>query len=250
MIHLIHERLQVIALWSPPGCRSTALEQMMTGRGDLTVLHEPFNKVATRGSYGFQGRSYGNGTALLDAVLSSAHRPGARPVLFKDSTALRHPDLLMDTRFTARIQHTFLVRDPAEVIASHHAGNPETTSEEIGFGNCWEIFELARLASGAHPVVVDAADLLTRPRDVAAAYAAHTGLPPAPAPAGWTMDEEGTSDTADGRTGNPADTVHGNPHLAELYAEQLPYYEWLSAHRLEPAVPVTGRPGTPLTAKT
>ncbi|MER5931182.1 sulfotransferase family protein [Streptomyces sp. NPDC002054] len=230
----MHDRLQVIALWSPPGCRATALERMMTERGDLTVLHEPFTKLALTGRYSHEGRSYGTATALFESVLERAERPGAHPVLFTDSTAFRHPDLLMDTRFTSRIQHTFLVRDPAEVIAAHRAGGRETGSDAIGFGNCWEIFELARMASGAIPVVVDAADLPTRPAAVAAAYATHTGLPSAAEPGRWTMEEEWLP----AGTGSLADTVHEDPHLAELYADQLPYYAWLSAHRLElePAV--------------
>ncbi|QES48316.1 sulfotransferase family protein [Streptomyces venezuelae] len=232
----MHDRLQVIALWSPPGCRATGFERMMIDRGDLTVLHEPFTKLALTGRYSHEGRLYGTATALLESVLERAERPGARPVLFTDSTALRHPDLLMDTRFTSRIQHTFLIRDPAEVIAAHRAGGRESTSEAIGFGNCWEIFELARMASGAVPVVLDAADLPVRPAEVAASYAMHTGLPPAAGPGRWTMEEEWLP----AGTGSLTELVLGDPHLAELYADQLPYHAWLSAHRLELEPVVTG----------
>ncbi|MFG2295498.1 sulfotransferase family protein [Streptomyces sp. NPDC048603] len=227
-VHLLHDRLPVIATWSPPCCGSTALARIMSGRGDVTVLHEPFNRRATGGGSGRRGDACADDTAVLDGVLELAHSPGARTVYFADTTGLRHPRLLTDPRFTARIQHTFVIRDPAEVIAAHYPHNPYLTSEEVGFGHCWEIFELARMASGTVPVVVDADDLANRPRAVAAAYAAHTGLPaqhpPAPGP---------TAGTAGQDPGRAAETVRNNPYLAELYDDQLPYYEWLRAHRLE-----------------
>ncbi|MEV7613331.1 sulfotransferase family protein [Streptomyces sp. NPDC089799] len=227
-VHVLHDRLPVIATWSPPGCRTTALARIMSGRGDVTVLDEPFNRRAADGSFSHRGRTYADDTALLDGVLELAAVPGARTVYFADTTGLRHPALLADPRFTARIQHTFVIRDPAEVIAAHYPHNPYLTSEEVGFGHCWEIFELARMASGTVPVVVDADDLANRPTAVAAACAARTGLPRHPA-AGTSGGEPGPA-----RGFRPAaGTVHDNPYLAELYEDQLPYYEWLRAHRLE-----------------
>ncbi|MFI6377782.1 sulfotransferase family protein [Streptomyces sp. NPDC050546] len=238
----------VIAMWSPPRCRSTAFERMMIERGDLTVLHEPFNVLASKGSYELDGHVHHGERALLDALLSLA-RTGPRPVYFKDTTDCRYAELLTDPRLATHVRHTFIIRDPAEAIASHYARNPELTSDEVGFGHSWEIFELMREATGRMPVVVDADDLVADPEGIAAAYSALTGLPHRPDALAWPAGERpewqvfeawhrdaATSTGIHARSRQYADTVHNNPRLADLHAAQLPFYERLRVHRIAPAL--------------
>ncbi|MGW5863542.1 sulfotransferase-like domain-containing protein [Streptomyces sp. NPDC055239] len=234
----------VIAMWSPPRCRSTAFERMMIERGDVTVLHEPFNVLVSKGSYDIEGRALRSETELLDAIIELA-RTGGRPVYFKDTTDFRYAELLADARFTTEIQHTFIIRDPAEAIASHFARNPELTVDQVGFGLCHEIFETVRAATGTVPAVVDADDLVADPAGTAAAYSLRTGLPHRPDALSWQAGERGewqvfeewhrdaaASTGIHTRSGDYADTVHNNPRLAALHAAQLPFHEELRAHRI------------------
>jgi Sulfotransferase domain len=236
----------VIAMWSPPRCRSTAFERMMTERGDLKVVHEPFNILASTGSYRLDGRVHTDETALFEAIAGLADR-GPRPVFLKDTTDHRFPGLLADPRFATRIRHTFIIRDLAEVIASHYALRPGITAEHVGFGHCWEIFERVRGTTGVPPVVVDAADLVADPAGTAAAYSAALGLPHRPGAVRWAPGDRrewhvyadwhrdvATSAGIHHRSGEYTETVHNNPHLAGLHAANLPYYERLHAHRLTP----------------
>ncbi|RFU85208.1 sulfotransferase family protein [Streptomyces triticagri] len=237
----------VIAMWSPPRCRSTAFERMMMERGDVSVLHEPFNILAVKGSYELDGKVYRDQTALFDAVLEHAGAAD-RPLYFKDTTDYRFDGLLADPRFVTAIRHTFIIRDPAEAIASHYALNPELTADEVGFGHCWEIFDLVREATGSTPAVVHADDLVRDPAGTAARYSALTGLPHLPHALSWETGgrrewqvysdwHQDVASSTGIRTGSGdyAETVHTNARLADLHTSQLPYYERLLAHRISPA---------------
>ncbi|MFJ3833833.1 sulfotransferase family protein [Streptomyces sp. NPDC090046] len=234
----------VIAMWSPPRCRSTAFERMMIERGDLTVLHEPFNILASKGCFEIEGRTYRSETELLDAILELA-ATGGRPVYFKDTTDFRYPGLLADPRLTTALRHTFIIREPAEAIASHFARNPELTADEVGFGHCAEIFDMVRAATGTVPPVVEAADLVADPAGIAAAYSSLTGLPDLPGALSWQAGERSewqvfedwhrdaaASTGIHDRSGDYTDTVGNNAHLAALHQAQLPFYEHLRAHRI------------------
>ncbi|MFD3518770.1 sulfotransferase family protein [Streptomyces sp. NPDC058657] len=236
----------VIAMWSPPRCRSTAFERMMIERGDLTVLHEPFNILTSKGSFEIGGRTCRSETDLLDAILELA-ATGGRTVYFKDTTDFRYPGLLADPRLTTALQHTFIIREPAEAIASHYARNPGVTADEVGFGHCAEIFDLVRTTAGTFPPVVDAADLVADPAGIAAVYSSLTGLPDLPGALSWQAGErsewqvfedwhrEAAASTGiHDRSGEYADTVENNARLGALHQAQLPYYEHLRAHRITP----------------
>ena len=58
----------------------------------------------------------------------------------------------------------FLIRDPAEVIASYIKKNREPTVEDVGFVQQAEIFDFVRSQTGSVPPVIDAGDVLRDPR--------------------------------------------------------------------------------------
>ena len=73
---------------------------------------------------------------------------GDGPLFFKDTTDFHYPFLLADQAFLAGPVHTFLIRHPAEAIASHFALHPGLQRDEIGFA--W-LAELYRTRSPASP---------------------------------------------------------------------------------------------------
>ncbi|MER5766356.1 sulfotransferase-like domain-containing protein [Streptomyces sp. NPDC001985] len=240
----IPERIPVLALWSAPRCRSTAFARMMAERGDRTVVHEPFSHVADFGETKVGERVAHTEQDVIAALRAAAAR---KPVFFKDTTDFHYPALLADEAFLAAATHTFIIRHPAEAIASHHALNPDLGRDEIGFAWLYEIFTAVRDATGTTPVVVDSDDLLDRPADTVRAYCSAVGIPFLPEALSWQPGmrsewratsrwHESTSRTA-GFTRGPgegAGTVAANPVLRAHRDHHLPYYERLRAVALRP----------------
>jgi hypothetical protein len=237
----------LLALWSAPRCRSTAFERMIKERGDFEVLHEPFSHVADFGEAVVNGRTVRDEPSLVDALLGMKGR-----VFFKDTTDFRYPHMLTDAGFLRGAVHTFIIRHPKEVIASHAALNPTLDRDEIGFSRLAEIFDAVYAATGREPVVVDSDDLVDRPEATVAAYCDRVGIPFDPTALSWDAAEQpewqrtgrwhrqaSVSTGFDrGRTRDYTDVQLTGP-LGEFYAYHLPHYERLRRHHM----PVDDQPG-------
>ncbi|MFJ3928560.1 sulfotransferase family protein [Streptomyces sp. NPDC090022] len=233
----------VIALWSAPRSRSTAFLRMMMGRGDVVSLHEPFSRLAD-----FGDAEIGDTVVHSESeLIAEIRRLGeSATVFFKDTTDFRYPGVLADTDFLRDVRHTFIIRNPADVIASHFALNPELSAEDVGFSRLHELYEaVERAQGGVPPVVVDSDALLERPEDTVRAYCARTGLPYAAGSLTWSpgMPEDfklterwhvdaGESSGFERRERTYADTVDNNDLLRGFYEDQLPFYTRLYERRL------------------
>lgn len=243
---------RVIALWSAPRSRSTAFLRMMMERDDIVTLHEPFSHLSDFGSTDVGDRRIETEKDLIEAIRGFS--PGRR-VFFKDTTDFHYPGVLADQRFLKEIQHTFIIRKPAEVIASHYALNPDVTADEIGFRRLYELFEAVRAATGTVPVVIDSDGLLDRPAETVEAYCARVGLTFLPGTLNWsngTREEwlkaaEWHKDAGESvgfeRAARQYEfTVDNHPPLAELHRQQVPYYEELLRHCLPVRATEVGSP--------
>lgn len=232
----------MLALWSPPRCRSTAFWRMVTERGDFTAVHEPFYQLADRGSVEVAGRTVHTEDELIAALGALAQ---IRPVFFKETTEYVYPAVLADEAFLRRTTHTFLIRDPHEAIPSYYALDPEVTLEEIGFARLYTVYAAVRAATDAEPVVLDTDDLVTRPEAVVRAWCAQVGIDYRAESLTWTPgDRPEWSHTARWHvdvsrstglhctTRSYPDTVHNNPILASYLDYHLPYYQDLRRRRL------------------
>ncbi|MFJ5999324.1 sulfotransferase family protein [Streptomyces sp. NPDC092370] len=231
----------LLALWSAPRSRSTAFERMMMERGDFDVVHEPFSHVADFGSAEVAGRTVASETELIEALRAVPGR-----VFFKDTTDFHYPALLADTDFLTSATHTFIIRDPAEVIASHAALNPRLTRDEIGFSRLYEIYNAVVAATGTEPVVIDSDDLLDRPEATVRAYCERVGIPFQAAalhwepgvPPQWQRTEKWHRDASKSSTFTRRSTedtgagVADDPVLGEFHRFHLPYYMKLREQRL------------------
>jgi hypothetical protein len=237
-------QIPVLALWSAPRSRSTAFARMMTERNDRAVVHEPFSQVVDFGEVKVGDRIAHSEQDVLTALRGIA---ADEPVFFKDTTDFRYPALLADESFLAAATHTFIIRDPAKAIASHHALNPNLGRDEIGFAWLYEIFAAVQAATGATPVVIDSDDLLDRPAETVRAYCSAVGIPFLPNALSWKpgMRPEwqatsrwhaSTSQTAGFRRGTSdgAEAVTVDPVLRAYRDYHLPYYEKLRAVTLRP----------------
>lgn len=238
------ERMPVLALWSAPRCRSTAFARMMAERGDRVVVHEPFSRVVDFGAVEVGDQVARSERDVLAALRAIAAR---RPVFFKDTTDFHYPAVLADEDFLIAATHTFIIRDPAEAIASHHALNQDLGRDEIGFARLHEIFTAVQDATGATPVVIDSDDLLDRPEETVRAYCAAVGIPFLQDALRWTPGmrpewrstsrwHRSTSETS-GFTrgaGDGAAVVAANPVLRDYRDYHQPHYEKLRAVALRP----------------
>jgi hypothetical protein len=217
---------------------------MMAERGDHVVVHEPLSQVVDFGE-----AKVGDRVARTEREAIAALRAIAAdtPVFFKDTTDFRYPAVLADQEFLAATTHTFIIRHPAEAIASHHALNPNLGRDEVGFAWLYEIFDAVRAATGATPVVVDSDDLLDHPADTVRAYCDAVAIPFMPDALHWQAGmrpewqatsqwHESTSRTggfarpAPGRVG----VIASSPLLRAYLDYHLPYYEQLRTVALRP----------------
>ncbi|AZM55246.1 sulfotransferase family protein [Streptomyces sp. WAC 01529] len=238
------ERIPVLALWSAPRCRSTAFMRMMTERGDHVVVHEPLSRVVDFGEVEVGDRiAHSEQEVLAELRAIAAHKP----VFFKDTTDFAYPALLADKAFLSAATHTFIIRDPAEAIASHHALNPELGRDEIGFARLYEIFTAVQDATGTTPVVIDSDDLLDRPAETVRAYCSAVGIPFLPDALSWQPGmrsewqttskwHKSTSETSGFKRGSSdgAEKVAADPVLRAYRDYHQPYYEKLRAVALRP----------------
>jgi sulfotransferase family protein len=222
---------------------------MMLQRGDFTVLHEPFSRVTDFGDTTVAERMVRSERELIEAIRRLASE---RPVFFKDTTDFRYPGLLADKTFLREATHTFMIRDPGAVIASHYRLNPELTRDEIGFGRLEEIFRVVVEATGKEPVVIDADELVDKPTAVVAEYCRQVEIPYLPEALSWqpgmvqewrrTARWHTSTGESNGfrRTDRPAEfDVAGHPVLGEYLRYHLPYYQQLHERRLSPRVDET-----------
>lgn len=238
------ERIPVLAMWSAPRCRSTAFARMMTERDDHVVVHEPFSRVVDFGEVTVGDRVARTEQDVLAALRAIA---AEKPVFFKDTTDFHYPALLADEAFLSAATHTFIIRDPAEAIASHHALNPDLGRDEIGFARLHEIFTAVQAATGTTPVVMDSDDLLDRPAETVRAYCSAVGIPFLPDALSWEPDmrpewqttsrwHKSTSETSGFARGTSdgAEAVAADPVLRAYRDYHQPYYEKLRAVALRP----------------
>ncbi len=242
----------LLMLWSAPRSRSTAFFRMMAERGDFTVVHEPFSYLAEFGYADVAGSRVTSAPELIAVLRSLASR---RPAFAKETTGKRYPEVLSSPEFlgAADAVHTFLIRHPRETIASYHALNPAAARHKIGFESLHEIFASVTRLSGREPIVVDAADLMRRPRAVVEAYCARAGIPFLPAALAWRpaclpewepsrrwhaevaastgLGDAGGAGGADGGRRAGVDVEH-HPVLGAYLRYHLPYYQALHARRL------------------
>lgn len=155
-----------IAMWSGPRNISTAMMRSWENRPDCTVVDEPF--------YACYLHETGLPHPVREAVIASQStdrtvvirqlidQPVTTP-LFYQKHMTKHMPPGMDMGWCADMRHCFLVRDPAEVIASYLKKMPSVDEHDIGIARQAELFREISAVTGKPPCVIDAADVLRDP---------------------------------------------------------------------------------------
>jgi hypothetical protein len=157
-------------MWSGPRNISTAMMRAWGNRADTVVVDEPL--------YAFYLNATGKQHPLAEEVIASgetdwrkvvarltSEAPDGKPIYYhKQMTHHLLPEMGHD--WLTGLTNCFLIRDPAEVIASYVKKNDDLALEDLGFVQQAEIFEWAREHSGRVPPVIDAHDVLQDPARV------------------------------------------------------------------------------------
>jgi Sulfotransferase domain len=229
-------------MWSGPRTVSTALMRSFGNRPDTVVSDEPlYAFYLARTGITHPGRDEilasqpNDWRAVLDD-LTSAPLPAGKSVYYgKHMTHHLLPEV--DRAALAPLRHAYLIRDPAELLASYAKVRSEPTLEDLGIVQQAEIFD------ACPGPVIDSRDLLENPEGVLRALCAALDIGFTAAMLSWPAGPRDTDgvwgpywyDSVWRSTGfGPyrAPEVPVPARLAGLAGRCRPYYERLHAHRL------------------
>jgi len=241
---------KILALWSTPRSRSTAFMWMMKQRGDFEVLQEPFGRSAYYSEERIFDRmadAAPNAIYNYQAVLRSLQQTSQRVPVFIKDFPYYFPHKITD-EFLACFQHTFLIRDPAQMLPSYYYKMPDLKFEECGYKELCKLFERVVEFTGEIPVVVNADDLVERTPNIVQAYCSRSGIPFMPETLtwvppgdsreiGWWGDRSWNDDLRVSHGFHQIRlsdyvSIHDNPTLRRFYELCLPYYEYMNQYRL------------------
>lgn len=234
-------------MWSGPRTVSTALMRSWENRPDTVVVDEPlYAFYLDRTGIDHPGRAEVIASQPVSwrtvlRQLTDGPLPPGRPVCYaKHMTHHLLPEVDRDA--LAPLRHAFLIRDPAELLASYARVRATPTLDDLGL---WQQAEIFDRFGGP---VIDSHDLLDRPEAVLRALCAALGVPFSAQMLHWPAGPRDTDgvwapywyDSVWRSTGfgryRPPDQALPAP-LAELAEQCRPYYERLHAHRLTGGTP-------------
>ena len=247
----------IYILWATPRSTSTAFEWMMRMRGDLACFHEPFGEAWYQGDDARAPRlddasPRKPGLSFASVQYRFAETAQKHPVFAKDMP--QFTDHLWDAAFLDRYRHSFLIRDPAKVLASlqrswSKTDHPGFTRNEIGFDEQRKLFDLLWEKYGEPPVVIDSDDLLEDPPTMVECYCRAIGIPFIAEALSWEPGSRNevlwydgddsvwheTLKNSDGLKPQPRKEISIDalpPRLQDLYSAFMPHYQHLYQHRL------------------
>lgn len=182
---------KIIALWSHPRSMSTATERIMRERGDLTCFHEPFmydyyvnRKASKMPHFDVDPAHPVSYEAIRDSLLQQAT---TNTVFIKDMSYYVVDRITTDQRIAPYLINCFLIRDPLAAITSYARLDEELTLEEVGLEAQWQHFH-ALCTAASKPVVLDADDIRTTPKELISRWWQLIGLPPCDQAFAWTSN--------------------------------------------------------------
>ena len=166
-----------INLIAGPRNISTALMYSFAQRGDTAVIDEPF--------YAFYLHTTGISHPGRDEILASQPNNERnvsqsildnqdKPVLFIKNMA-HHVELIEQT-FLEEVVNIFLIRNPAQILASYAQVIDDVNLRDIGIEYQFTLFHRLQ-AQGKRPIIIDAAFVLENPPSVLQQVCERIGIP-------------------------------------------------------------------------
>jgi hypothetical protein len=238
-----------IAMWSGPRNISTAMMRAFENRPDCLVVDEPFYAAylaATGLNHPMREEVLAAQPQDWRAAVEGLEAVDGAPVVYEKHMT-HHMLPLFGTEWMARRRNAFLIRDPAEVLASYMEKRGEVTLDDIGVVRQRELFDLVADRLGRAPPVVRGADVLDDPRGVLTRLCAALEIPFREEMLSWPAgrrDSDGVwapawYDAVERSTGFSEPEREAYPplpaDLQRLADQARPHYEALAAYRLSSA---------------
>jgi hypothetical protein len=154
-------------MWSGPRNISTAMLRAWGNRPDTVVVDEPFYAFylnETRADHPGAEEVIRQGEIDWREIVTQLTGPvpeGTR--IFYQKQMTHHLLPQVSREWLTKVRNCFLIREPAEVIASYIKKNAEPKLQDLGFVQQEEIFDYVQRQTGSVPPVVDAGDVLRDP---------------------------------------------------------------------------------------
>lgn len=237
-----------IAMWSGPRNISTAMMRSFENRPDCDVVDEPFYAAflaATGLDHPMRDEVLAGQPQDWRAVVADLDTLKAPIVYEKHMAHHMLPAIGLD--WIADRRNAFLIRDPAEVLASYTAKRAEVTLDDIGAVRQREIFEREAERLGRAPPVVRGADVLADPEGVLKALCAALEIPFLGEMLSWPPGRRASDgvwapawyDAVERSTGFAQPERRAYPPLSDplrrVADAARPHYEVLAAHALRPS---------------
>ncbi len=239
-----------IAMWSGPRNLSTALMYSFAARADCAVWDEPFYAAYLHHGdvvHPMQSEILAAGEQdpqVIGELCAAKPIPNKKPVFYQKHMA-HHILPTFDRSWMDDVNHVFLVRHPARVIASYHAKAENPSLSDIAAVQLAELFAGIADQTGRRPVVIDSADIRQSPEQMMRALCNAVGLAFDAAMLSWPQGghaDDGVwaphwysavwqSTEFAGAEGPLPDLPE---HLRPVLEAAMPHFEALAQHRLRP----------------
>ena len=156
-----------VAMWSGPRNISTAMMRAWENRGDCVVSDEPLYAAYLAAT----GLDHPGRDEVIAAGDTDARRvaqtllgpiPDGRPLWYQKHMS-HHLLPSMDHEWIYSLSNIFLIRDPADVVASYLKSRATVVPADIGLLQQGELFDELLERSGHAPTVIDTTDFLQSP---------------------------------------------------------------------------------------
>lgn len=233
-------------MWSGPRNISTAMMRAFENRADCSVVDEPL--------YGFYLAETGIEHPGRDAIVAAmdcdwksvvaglTQAPISKGQIHYQKHMTHHLLPAVERGWLDRVVNCFLIRDPAEVVASYLEKRDAVTLADIGIREQAEIFERAADRLGHAPPVIEGRDVQAAPEAMLRALCAAVGIAFDPAMLSWPPGRRASDGVwaphwygaVEASTGfsPPGPAKAPPPGFDDLIEEARVYYERLRRHRL------------------
>ncbi|MEP7129847.1 MAG: HAD family hydrolase [Sphingomicrobium sp.] len=236
-----------IAMWSGPRNLSTAMMRSFGSRSDTFVSDEPFYGCfldTTAADHPMHDEVIAAMDCDWASVMATLRgpTPGGSPVWYQKHM-WHHMTGPIGYDDFAGFAHAFLIRDPAQMIASYLRMRESAAFADFALERQAEFFEREADRLGHAPPVIDAHEVLANPEGVLSKLCVALGILWDPAMLSWPPGRRETDGpwaphwykAVEKSTGfAPPETEPVElPNEAQRLADRCrPYYERLAAHRL------------------
>lgn len=238
-----------VAMWSGPRNISTAMMRAFGNRSDSVVVDEPlYAHYLDRSGLDHPMRAeiLKSQSLNADEIIKDllAPLPAGKSIFYqKHMTHHLLPGIARD--WLAECRNCFLIRNPAEVIASYAIKRESVAEDDIGMHDQVAIFNYVTTVLRQPAIVIDSADILNDPQALLGALCGALGIPFSSKMLKWTAgarEEDGvwsrhwyhSVESSTGFSPYRPKEIDLDPALQTMADQLQPLYERLYEHRLRP----------------